>query len=179
MGDRLSRRDLFGMFRKSLSAAKADELPLRPPGAIDEDRIADTCIRCGACIDVCPRRAIRAIPRGYAAGVGTPYIVPREAPCVMCSGLSCTAVCPSGTLRRLTSPHEVHMGRAIIDKARCLPYQGTACSACVSFCPVQGAISLDAQARPHITDACTGCGLCEHYCPPDPTAVHIRPRVPR
>lgn len=179
MGDRLSRRDLFGMFRKSLSAAKADELPLRPPGAIDEDLIADTCIRCGACIDICPRRAIRAIPRGYAAGVGTPYIVPRDAPCVMCSGLSCTTVCPSGTLRRLAGPHEMRIGRAIVDKARCLPYQGTPCSACVSFCPVQGAIALDAQGRPRITDSCTGCGLCEHYCPPDPTAIHVRPKVSR
>ena len=124
MAERLTRRDLFGMFRKSLRGAAADELPLRPPGAIAEDLIADSCTRCGACIDfICPRRAIRAIPRGHAAGVGTPFIIPREAPCVMCSGLLCSTVCPSGTLRPFADPQQMRIGRAIINRSSCLPYR--------------------------------------------------------
>lgn len=167
------------MFRKSLQAAEADNQPLRPPGAIAEDRIADTCIRCGACIDICPRHAIRALPKGRGPGIGTPFLIPRDAPCVMCHGLQCTTVCPSGTLRPLSDPRQMYIGRAIIDTGRCLPYGGSACSTCTSVCPVAGALQVDAHGRPRVTDACTGCGLCEHYCPPEPTAIHIRPKSVR
>src|SRR3989442_1777174 len=99
----LSRRDLLSIFRRPLEAAQEPvpvlPPPLRPPGAGLEDLIADTCLRCGACVETCPRQAIKPLPAAYGAWAGTPYIVPRDAPCVLCTGLQCTHVCPSGTLR--------------------------------------------------------------------------------
>src|SRR5947207_8092572 len=107
----MSRRDLFSIFRRSAERALETEppvqavprppAPLRPPGAAPELVVADSCVRCGACIEICPRQAIRPLPDVYGAWAGTPYIVPRQAPCVVCNQLLCTTVCPSGTLRPL------------------------------------------------------------------------------
>lgn len=174
MASPLSRRDLFGMFRKSFQAASVP-LPLRPPGAISEERLADTCLRCGACTDVCPRQAIKPLPGSYGNGAGTPYIVPREAPCVLCGGLLCTTVCPSGALRRLSDSSQIRMGMAVLEPRRCLPWQGQACSSCLTCCPVPGALTADAQGRPQVTADCTGCGICEYYCPTAPAAIQVRP----
>ncbi len=177
MASPLSRRDLFGLFRKSINKAAAPPpLPLRPPGAIAEERIEETCLRCGACVDICPRQAIKPLPATYGPREGTPHIVPREAPCVLCSGLLCTTVCPSGTLRPVAGPRDVRMGWAVVEPSRCLAFAGHSCTTCISFCPVQGALVPDENGRPVVTDACTGCGLCEYYCPTMPAAIQIRPR---
>ncbi len=97
-------------------------------------------------------------------------------PCVLCQGLLCTTVCPSGTLRPLQLPAEVQMGLAEVNPKRCLPHRGQACSQCFDHCPVPGAIMPDGQGRPQVTAACTGCGLCEYYCPTEPTSIRVRPR---
>lgn len=176
MSDGFSRRDLFGIFRKSFDPPTKEALPLRPPGAIAEDRIADTCIRCGACVDACPRRAIRPIAKGRAAGVGTPHIVAREAPCVVCAGLNCTHVCPSGTLRPVAQAGDIMMGLAVVNLATCLPHQGQPCNTCVSFCPIPGALTGSPEGHPKVSALCIGCGLCENLCPTQPASIQVRPR---
>jgi ferredoxin-type protein NapG len=178
MGSPLSRRDLFGMFRKSFDAG-TEPRPLRPPGTVSEENLAQTCLTCGACVQVCPRHAIKPMPEGAGRLAGTPYIVPREAPCVLCTGLLCTTVCPSGTLLKVTEPQSVRMGHAAVDARRCLPHKGTPCNTCVSCCPVPGALVADEQGRPKVTSACTGCGICEYYCPTAPAAIQVRPRTTR
>lgn len=177
MASPLTRRDLFGIFRKSVESAKSGPLPLRPPGAVGEERISDMCARCGACMDVCPRQAIKPLPTSFGERAGTPFIVARVAPCVLCTGLQCTKVCPSGALMRIEEPTEVKMGRALLDQGRCLPWQGTACSTCVTSCPIPGALSVDEKGRPRVNDACTGCGLCEYYCPTPTASIRVRPRA--
>src|SRR5262245_61111964 len=109
MAGNYSRRDLFTMFRRSLDTSdkkgetKADSrreprspqrqrssgplTRLRPPGAIDEARFAETCLRCTACVLVCPREAIKPLGPEFGARAGTPHIVARDAPCVLCDGL--------------------------------------------------------------------------------------------
>jgi MauM/NapG family ferredoxin protein len=182
MAEKLSRKDLFSIFRRSLSPEsqppKPPELPapLRPPSAADEDTIGISCYRCGACVNVCPRQAIKPLPAHYGIRAGTPHIVAREAPCVMCDGLLCTTVCPSGTLRPILRPTAVQMGLAEVNTRRCLPYRGEPCRKCYDHCPMPGALALDAQGRPRVTSACTGCGLCEYYCPTEPAAIRVRPR---
>lgn len=186
----LSRRDLFSMLRRPITAAVKPQpapapasstgpalpAPLRPPGAAPELMIADTCIRCGACVEICPRQAIRPLPGAYGGWADTPYIVPRQAPCVLCNGLLCTTVCPSGALRPLAAVTDVQMGAAEVDPRTCLPFQDAACGECHRRCPVPGALALDDKGRPAVTTACTGCGLCEHYCPTEQPSIRVRPR---
>jgi MauM/NapG family ferredoxin protein len=179
MAEKLSRRDLFTIFRRSVDTAVKPpplRVPLRPPGAIAEALIADSCIRCGACVDICPRKAIKPLPPEYNQRAGTPHIIAREAPCVLCQGLLCTTVCPSGTLRPLQVVAEVQMGMAEVNPQRCLPHRGEACTRCVDHCPVPGALLLDEKGRPRVTFSCTGCGLCEYYCPTEPTSIRVRPQ---
>lgn len=178
MADKLSRRDLFGMFRRSLDAARGEKplpVPLRPPGALTEQGLADTCVRCGACVEVCPRRAIHPLGEEYGDRAGTPYIAAREAPCVLCHGLMCTTSCPSGALRPVERPEDVRMGVAEVVARRCLAHNGQPCRVCVDRCPVPGALVLDDKGLPQVTSACTGCGLCEYYCPTQTAAIVVRP----
>jgi MauM/NapG family ferredoxin protein len=179
MAEKLSRRDLFSMFRRPVNQAPKPvvlTVPLRPPGSVDEAKIGDSCYRCGACVNICPRQAIKPLDSEYNERAGTPHIVARDAPCVLCHGLLCTTVCPSGTLRPLQLPAEVQMGLAEVNPKRCLPHRGEPCSQCHDHCPVAGAIVIDAQGRPQVTAACTGCGLCEYYCPTEPASIRVRPR---
>ena len=179
MAEKLSRRDLFSIFRRTVDTAikpSTLRIPLRPPGAVDEATIGDTCYRCGACINICPRQAIKPLPAEYKERAGTPHIVAREAPCVLCQDLLCTTVCPSVTLRLLQLPTEVKMGLAEVNTQRCRPYRGEPCTRCIEHCPVPGALVADEQGRPRVTAACTGCGLCEYYCPTEPTSIRVRPQ---
>ena len=178
MADKLSRRELFSIFRRSVDSAirpKGPPPPLRPPGATTELKLADTCMRCGRCEAMCPRQAIRPLSAEYGDAHGTPHIVARDAPCVLCEGLLCSTVCPSGALTPVRRATEVQMGIAVIDATRCLPYRGDKCSVCLDRCPIQGALRLDEKGRPQVHDTCTGCGICEYYCPTEPTAIKVRP----
>lgn len=179
MASPLSRRELFSIFRRSASSAvRPKSLPpvLRPPGAIAEAKLAETCLRCGRCEAICPRQAIKPLSTEYGAAQGTPHIVARQAPCVLCDGLLCTTVCPSGALTPVRRATEVQMGVAQINPGQCLPFRGDKCSVCLDRCPIQGALRPDANGRPSVTDFCTGCGICEYYCPTEPAAIRILPR---
>lgn len=177
MADKLSRRELFNIFRRSAEAVKGPPLPLRPPSAGLEKSIAESCMHCGACVEACPRQAIKPLGPEYGDRAGTPHIVAAEAPCVLCEGLKCTTVCPSGTLKPLRRATEVAMGVAIVARGRCLPWtEEMPCIICHERCPIVGAIRLDEHKRPSVTSACTGCGMCEYYCPTEPAAIRIRPR---
>lgn len=37
--------------------------PLRPPGALTEDKFIHTCIKCRKCMEVCPYKSIRMAHR--------------------------------------------------------------------------------------------------------------------
>ena len=179
MAEKLSRRDLFSIFRRPVDIVVKPptlRIPLRPPSAVGEDKIGDSCYRCGACVDICPRQAIKPLPPEYNERAGTPHIIAREAPCVLCPGLLCTTVCPSGTLRPLERPTQVQMGLAGVNTKTCLPHRGEPCRKCFDHCPIPGAIVLDEKGRPRVTLSCTGCGLCEFYCPTEPTSIRVRPQ---
>lgn len=179
MAEKLSRRDLFSIFRRSVDTVVKPPtlpIPLRPPSAVDEESIGNSCYRCGACVEICPRHAIKPLPLEYKQRAGTPYIVARDAPCVLCQSLLCTSVCPSGTLHPLQGPEQVKMGLAVVNPQRCLPHRGEACTRCFEHCPMPGAIVLDEKGRPQITAACTGCGLCEFYCPTETASIRVRPQ---
>ena len=174
----LSRRELFGFWRKGEREPEKPARPppriwLRPPGADSEDVFADTCQRCGKCIEICPRECIFPLEAD-----GTPAIIARRAPCVLCDGILCTTVCPSGALQRLERREEVHMGLAVVIQRTCVTWHGQPCDVCHTACPVPGALRLE-WAQPIVDgDKCTGCGLCEFSCPTAPASIVVRPRQP-
>ena len=60
--------------------------------------------------------------------------------------------------------------------ARCLPYLGQECDACLKACPVPGA-SVMREGRVVVDEEpCTGCGLCEPVCPTEPASIRGVPR---
>ena len=147
--------------------------PLRPPGAIFETLLVDTCARCGKCVEACPREAIFSLDESYGRAAGTPAIRPRNAPCVVCDGLQCTQVCPSGALQKV-AVFDVQMGTAIVLDT-CVTYAGEECSQCVASCPVPGALGVT-DGHPDVDAArCIGCGLCEHVCPTQAASIIVEP----
>jgi len=193
----VSRRELLTFWRRPLDEAVkgmnkavqsattssvatptlAKQAPLRPPGMMHELMLRNTCMRCGKCIEICPAEAISPLGPEWGRLAETPAIDARKQPCVLCEGLQCTHVCPSGALIPVYTPGDVVMGTAVVDESRCLPYGGLACDQCLKACPIPGALVADAQGRPSVVeDLCVGCGLCEQHCPTEPTSIRVRPR---
>ncbi len=164
---------------------------IRPPGAQDEDRFLDACVRCGECMKACPQNALH--PTGFQAGLAglwTPRIVPVLGYCdYNCLseeakvGNFCSTVCPTGAIKRLTPPEHkaAKRGTAYFRTDRCIPYvERTECSVCVEHCPVpQKALKNELVEvvdfatgerktiqRPWVDKhLCIGCGQCEFVCP--------------
>ena len=162
---------------------------IRPPGALDEPDFLARCLKCGACMKVCPTNALQpALAEAGVEGLFSPLLVPRlgycEQACVLCGH-----VCPTGALRPLTLVEKVgqppdvpptRMGTAFVDRSRCLPWASdTPCIVCEEVCPTSPkAIHVERTEartrdgklvtlqRPHVDlKRCTGCGICENRCP--------------
>lgn len=151
---------------------------LRPPGAVPEAQFSSVCQRCGLCAKACPANAIEAIADGGGPHAGTPIVIPAEAPCVVCEGLQCTHVCPSGALLPLSFPSEIRMGIAEVDSDLCVRSRGESCTLCVDRCPLgAAAIRFAGEGPPEVlSPGCVGCGVCEFYCPTTPKAIQVLPR---
>ena len=154
---------------------------VRPPGATLTDFSA-LCIRCGACMRVCPTQGLQ--PSFFEGGVQhimTPRLEPRLGYCSF-SCNACGQVCPTGAIPNLTLEEKQHtpIGLARIDRDRCLPWAyNIPCIVCEEACPVaHKAIWLEeaevenAQGerivlqRPRVVkELCIGCGICEYQCP--------------
>ena len=110
----------------SVPLLRKDRLLLRPPGALDEDTFLASCIKCGQCLQVCPPQVIKLAGISQGFGVGTPYIIPREGACILCSGLPCVLACPTGALaHELSLGKDAEMGLAVISSPdTCLSVKG-------------------------------------------------------
>jgi ferredoxin-type protein NapG len=188
----VSRRELLTFWRRPLETAVKKmkpppplEMPivrpppLRPPGVLHELLLQKHCTHCGLCVEACPADAIFPLGADWGAAAGTPAIDARKQPCVLCTGLKCTTVCPSGALLPAFNNSEVAMGVAKLDTALCLTHHGQACTVCVEHCPMPGALVLDG---PHgelrvAEERCVGCGLCVHFCPTEPASIRVQPRA--
>jgi len=165
--------------------AQAAAVPRRPPGAQPERDFTATCIKCGLCVAACPVDALKLARTAEPIVLGTPYFVPRDAPCIMCSDIPCAKACPTGSLdREMKDIATARMGLAVVDPESCLSWQGLRCEICFRACPVRGkAITLTVHPRqiskhamfvPVVhSDACTGCGVCEKRCPTDVAAIRV------
>lgn len=157
-----------------------DVVHLRPPGALPEETFADTCSRCGKCVEVCPANAIK-LDENIAGGL--PHIVARISPCVICDDLSCMKHCPSGALQPLPVGSMIEMGTADVDHMRCLRTDdggssdgGEDCRICVHQCPIgETALAVGDDHLIAVREGCTGCGVCEQVCPTEPASIVVIP----
>jgi polyferredoxin len=154
---------------------------IRPPGAAEVD-FGALCVRCGACLRVCPTQGLQpSLAEGGVQNVLTPRLLPRLGPCLF-SCNACGQVCPTGAIPRLglAEKQRTGIGLARIDRDRCLPWAyDTPCIVCEEMCPVpEKAIDLEEVEvvgrsgetvqlqRPKMFGAlCIGCGVCEFQCP--------------
>jgi ferredoxin-type protein NapG len=150
-------------------------VPIRPPGALAEQRFRETCSRCGECVKICPVQCIKIDPAGVK-GAGAPYIDIDTSPCVMCDGLLCMSSCPTGALVP-TPIGEIDMGTALFHESTCLRSARQSCTICVDTCPIgEVAIALENGNVKVIEDGCTGCGVCQNRCPTIPKSITVTPR---
>lgn len=106
-----------------LPKTRADELFLRPPGAVKN--FESLCIKCGQCVQVCPYHSIGLldITQGYSNG--TSYINAHERGCYLCDLFPCVLACPSGALDHATTQiSDVKMGVGVLrEHEACLAYK--------------------------------------------------------
>ena len=143
------------------SRVKEESNPmLRPPGALRPDGdFQAACVRCGACMRVCPTNALHpsGIENGIA-GLWTPTFVFNIGACdYACNAQAgegdedppaaperrpanlCATVCPTGAIAPLAraEKNQWQIGTAVFDHDRCLPWaRGEECLTCEEMCPV-------------------------------------------
>ena len=171
----------------ALSQDKGDGAPkkkrrwLRPPGAVEESLFFSRCTRCNECIKVCPHQCIRGVDSDTDAGIGTPVIVPRIAPCKLCTDLPCIKVCKDKALMPVDDIRKIKIGVALIDRTRCLNYTGdgsSLCRKCYTECPLKDEAIYLEDSRPVVrAERCAGCGICENVCEGvnSPSSVRVFP----
>ncbi len=165
--------------------AHANNLIIRPPGALAEKDFNAACIKCGQCVRACPYDTLKLATAGDSVPIGTPFYEPRKIPCYMCKDIPCMEACPTGALSHdLKTIEDSKMGLAVIDMENCISYLGLRCEICHRVCPVQNsAITIEHHPRKtskhskfipivHSAD-CTGCGVCVEACPTDEPAIKI------
>lgn len=185
---------LAGLALMRVSADRREPNPyrLRPPG-VDEDDMLTRCIRCGACMRVCPTHGLQpSVTEAGWEGVITPVLVPRLGQCdYTCN--ACGQVCPTGAIPQLSleEKRQTPIGKAYVDESLCIAWSGRApCVVCEEMCPIPGkAIELEEQSFTRENgetyslqvpvvrhEQCIGCGLCEQKCPVQGSAA-IRVRL--
>jgi ferredoxin-type protein NapG len=197
-----SRRQFFtGLFRTTsltlcgglawghlVGKSQKTEFSLRPPGALPEEDFLATCIKCGQCVEACPFDTLKLATTGSKHGIGMPYFDAREIPCYMCPDVPCAKTCPTGALDQAVEINSSSMGLAVlIDQETCVAFQGLRCEVCYRVCPkLDEAISLDYRPQDRTgkhafflpivhSDECTGCGMCEHACILEVSAIKVLP----
>ncbi|MDR2503931.1 MAG: 4Fe-4S binding protein [Deltaproteobacteria bacterium] len=176
-----------GLALAGLGALWPERPFVRPPRALPGGDFAARCLRCGACVQVCPTRALALLDlEADFRHVGVPWLEARRGGCTAWQDgcRLCAAACPSGALDP-AMPLTV-VGVASFPEKLC-----TNCMLCLRRCPVPGAVyfpnpeggppwskeqekqipaplrSVHSSIKPVIDQSlCVGCGLCAAVCAP-------------
>lgn len=179
--DLLSRRSflswcLSGIIGSAVIARNAGAMPgnkflLRPPHSPDEEEFLDLCVRCQACVNICPTNALQPLLlQSGLYGLWSPAIKPSIGECeVDCN--RCSTVCPTHAIVSfdLSTKYDLKIGTAILSKDMCIPYSdGKQCGKCIPECPTAaiGFIEQNNLLFPSQIDflLCVGCGVCQKIC---------------
>lgn len=175
------------LLRLASPAGRQSPHLIRPPGAAPPREFLQKCIRCGACMKVCPANAIHpCLGEAGLEGAFTPRVVPRIGNCEYNCTL-CTQICPTGALALLSEEqkHRFVIGKAVIDRERCIAWsRQRECGVCEEVCPIPqkaiGLVSHEVQRGGRVEivqkpvmkpDLCIGCGACENKCPVEGAAA--------
>lgn len=177
----------FGLAAAVLPIARTNTEILRPPST-SEARLAELCVRCGACYGACPTGSLRpSVSFTSEAGPWTPMLDERPAHCTLrCN--RCARPCPTDALHTPAPLEALAMGldiKAEVDRNRCRAWaRNHQCMRCQGVCPIAGAIV--GQERPSgllgiggmqvevpvvNPDLCVGCNQCEAVCVMAPAAI--------
>jgi ferredoxin-type protein NapG len=172
---------------QEVSAAQRPSTPfhpawVRPPGALPEKEFSAACTSCSDCIKACPHFAIRkAGPELGKSVAGTPIVVPKDNPCLMCSDYPCIAACSPKALILPLAEMRIKIGIAVVNPRTCYQAQGQPCDYCMMHCPEKPkAISAVQPGTLPTVDlqTCTGCGKCAQICPADAVEIQVLREVP-
>lgn len=166
-----------------LALAEAN-LPLRPPGAVDELAMRAVCVRCGSCVRACPEAILHPdLSPPDVSGLLLPVVRFKTGHCLDdCA--RCGEACPTGAIACLpiAEKNERKIGLAIVDQEACLLSLEIECGICAAVCK-RGAV-IEAFSRDSYTasirinaDQCNGCGACLPVCPPRAITIIPVPRV--
>lgn len=172
----------MGLLAGKLGAARGENAPLRPPGAVSESDFAGLCLRCGNCIRACPSSILKQdTGRAGMLGLLAPIVFYTDGYCLEgCN--ACTQVCPSGAIRPLDlqQKNKYVIGEALVELSLCVLALGRMdCDACMRACSYKAIrINWDEEyyvAYPMVDwKQCNGCGACELSCPaPGERAIRV------
>lgn len=175
---------LYSLYGKPGPGQMQGEGIIRPPASLPEEEFLRRCVRCGACMAVCPTNTLQ--PGGFARGINgwfAPVITPRRGYCDPgCH--ACAGACPTSAISLISQRERIwaKTGSAVVDKNRCIAWeQGKACMVCDEVCPYKAVEFVRVPGVsvpvPRVDEAkCAGCGYCEHYCPvQNKAAIRVHP----
>ncbi len=174
----------LSLWAQKTGQARSKDVPLRPPGAIDEDEFTGLCIRCGNCVRACPSGIIHP-DTGQAGILG--FLAPlvryeREYCNEECN--ACVKACPSGALQSLNleQKNKYIIGTASVDTSLCL-WGYSDCNTCIRACPYEAVevrwYEEAYESFPGVDPLkCNGCGACEVVCPTgELKAIKVRKKI--
>lgn len=160
---------IFSKFGK----AKTSPLLVLPPGSVPSAEFSLKCIRCYACVNVCPSKILTVkVPSGKSL---TEWFQPEMDPekgCCEENCNRCTGVCPVLAIKPLSldEKKKTQIGIAEVIKPACIAWTGGQhCMVCAEYCPYVAIDSSDDEKgipRPVVNASlCRGCGFCQNSCP--------------